>query len=386
MNPKNLKVKIDRTPAQLELVRKLGSKNKLESMAAAEAIASILPQPILQVIMQAAVISSKFATHNFESGTSPSVDLDPYFDVRMRNLVQVWGQSQPGGTATNFVQGLSKLFLQVYPLTSAVSMNKNTLRSADLDYLGASLTKMTQEILVQQEINAANILMASTAQGRINGNKADSGNTNLMIAKTAAANQFGPDDFNTLLANYDRVIASWAGGGTPAASFGSIETILGSPEWMREIRAMAYQPINTRSGAVTTSGATAISAPDSLREEIFKSAGLASFYGTTLEKVWEMGVGRDYNTLFGNYLGSTAVTGFAGSGTSTFDPTTEEVVIGLNTNVFDLIRLRESEGANTLTVTPDDTFSIRSDKVGMICSINEGYASVDSRAKYALIF
>ena len=55
---RNLKISFAKTPEQVALVKKMGSKNKLESLAAAEALASVLTRPILQVIEQAPVISN----------------------------------------------------------------------------------------------------------------------------------------------------------------------------------------------------------------------------------------------------------------------------------------------------------------------------------------
>lgn len=385
MNSKSLKVKIDRTDAQVDLVKKLGSKNKSESMAAAEALAAVLPQPILQVILQSAVISDLFALQTYDAGTPASIDLDPYFDVRAKNLVQVWGQSQPGGTATNFVQGLSQLYVHTFPMDSAISMNKNALRAAKLDYLGASLTKMTQEVLVQAEANNANILMGSLAGARIDFDKTNNAVTNLTLARSNAAGVFSIADFNTLVTNYDRVVSSWVGG-TPSVDKGGITVLLGSPEWMGQVRALAYQPVNTRNGATVTSGASSLAAPEELRAEILRNAGVSSFFGIELRKVWEMGKGRDYNTLFDNYIGSQAIIGNGGTGSAQFNGSTEEIVVGLNPNMFDLVTLRESEGGNELSIVPDDTFSVRSDKIGFVASVKQGSVSVDGRAKYGMIF
>jgi hypothetical protein len=378
-------IKIERTDAQIDLVKKLGSRNKVESMAAAEAIAAILPQPILQVILQAALFSSLYTTQGYDAGTAPFVNLDPYFDIRAKNFVQVWSQFQPGGTATNFSQGLSQLFVQVAPLTSAVSANKNSLRAADLDYLGAVLTKMAQEVLVQQEINAAQVLMGSIAGARIDFNAANTATDNLIISRSTAANIFGPADFNNIMTKYDRVVSSFVGG-TPMGGKNGIDTIVGSVEWMGQVRAMAYNPVNTRNGAETTSGASSLAAPEALREEIFRNAGLASFFGVELRKAWELGVGKEYNAMLSTYLGSTAILGHNDSGSGAFTPASEEFVIGLNSQMFDLVRMRERDGGQEVIVTPDDTFTIRSDKVGFVGEVREGYVSIDGRAKYALVY
>lgn len=56
-----LKVDIKKTPEQIAIARQLGSRNKSESMAAAEAIAAVVSRPLLDVIQQAPVFSNFFA-------------------------------------------------------------------------------------------------------------------------------------------------------------------------------------------------------------------------------------------------------------------------------------------------------------------------------------
>lgn len=382
-----LTVKIARTPEMLEVVKKLGSRNKTEAMAAAEALAAVLPQPILQVINQAAIISSLYTTFNFENGQATKVDLDPFYDVRAGGMVNVWSAFNPGGTATNFVQGQSSMFVNTYPLDTAASANKKALRASNIDYLGAILTKAANEVLLKQEKSAAEMLMISLAGSRIDFNPSNNDASNLLFTRSATQGQFGPADFNAVMTKYDRVISSFVGG-TPSVDKGGIDTMLGSPEFFGQIRAMAYNPVNTRAGSTgTTQSNTSLAAPDALREEIFRTPGIASFYGIELRKVWEFGIGKTYNTLLGNQLGSQVLTGYNDSGTAAFSPTTEQAVVGLNSSMFDLVRARaKDEVGSDLSMIPDDTFTIRSDKIGWYMGIEEGYVSVDGRAKFACIY
>ena len=158
------KIEIKRTPEQVELIKKMGSKNKLESMAAQEAFASAIAPVILAVVEQAPVISNMYSNRPFAEGTAPSVPLDVLFDIRDRNFIQVTTQTQAGGLPTNFVHGLDELFLSVYELDSSVSMYKKYARDARLDVVAALLLRMAQEILVRQEINGASILMNALAR------------------------------------------------------------------------------------------------------------------------------------------------------------------------------------------------------------------------------
>lgn len=387
MNKRKFKVEFARTPEQIALVKQMGSKKKLESMAAAEALAAVMTRPILQVIEQAPVISNMFTTQTFDEGTPASIPLDPYFDVRNRNFLNVWQQSQPGGTAMNFVQGATDLFVQTYPIYSEIAMNKNQLRAGRLDYLAANMTRIVQEVLLVQETNGAFVLLNSIPGSRIDGNGANTAVSNIPVGRSATAGVFQLDDFNTILIGYDRTTASWVGG-TPVNDRRNVTDLLGSPEWMGQIRAIAYQPSNTRQGAVATQGASSIAAPESFREAIFNSASLPTLFDINLHKVYEFGVGRTYNGVFSTAAGSTSFVGNAGVGSATFNSATEQVVVGLNSEMFDLVRLRMNSESGEFALVADDSqnFNVRSDKLGFFGGLNEGYVSVEGRAKYSLIY
>lgn len=384
---RNLKITFARTPEQVALVKKMGSKNKLESLAAAEALAAVLTRPILQVIEQAPVISNLYTTLTYDAGTPSVIPLDPYFDVRARNFLVVWTQSQPGGTAMNFTQGQSDLYVQTYPIYSEVAMNKNWLRAGNIDYLAANMTRIVQEVLLVQEQNAAFVLFNSIPNARIDGNGSNTATNNITLARTATAGVFQLDDFNTMMIGYDRTTASWVGG-TPVNDRRSLTDMLGSPEWMGQVRSIAYQPQNTRQGAVTVQGGSSIAAPENVREQIFNSAGIPTLYDVNLHKVYEMGVSRPYNQIFATAAGSLALptngSGFGGTAGSSFSASTEQIIVGLNSEMFDLARLRMNDENSEFALVADDSFNVRSDKLGFFGQLMEGYVSVDGRAKFAI--
>ncbi len=389
MKPRKLQISFDRTPEQLDLVRRMGSKNKTESMAAAEALAAVMTQPILQVIEQAPVISNLYQQMQYSAGAASTIALDPYFDVRARNFLNVWTSSQPGGNAQNFNDGATEIWVQTFPEVSEVSANKNQLRAGDLDYLAAYLTRLTQEVLLVRETNAAFVLFNSLAGARIDGNGANNATNNLTVARSTSAGVWQLDDWNTTEIGYDRTTASWVGG-TPVNDQRSITDLLGSPEWMGQIRSIAYQPQNTRQGAVTVQGGSSIAAPESVREEIFRGGGIPTLFGVDLHKVYEMGVGRPYNAVYATAVGNTLLpangAGFGGTAGAAFNSATEQVVVGLNTAMFDLVKLTMNEFNSTFSLVADDQFTLRQDRVGFIGQETYGFVSVEGRAKFASIY
>jgi len=368
-----------------KLIKGLGSRNRAEFDAAMEAVAAYIGEVILQVVEQSPVISNLYTTVTYNEGSAPSLPLDVYYDIKDKNYLQVWTQSMPGGLATNFVHGLNELMVACYDIMSAVSMHKRYAREARLDVLAATMERMAQEILVVQETNGANILFAAVAQARYN---AVGGASTPQVIRSAVANIFQMDDFNRIITLLQRIRPSWVGG-TPVGG-NTISHLIGSPEFHEQLRSIAYQPQNTRAGSLATNGATALAAPDAVRDNIFTTAGNPNFFGVELVNVFEMGVAQPYNQLFADYIGATTFQGYGGGSNAVFSPTTEEVVLALslNSNRRALTRLveRGAENGATLTVRPDDSFPMRADKVGFYGSLREGRVSLDSRHLAAIVF
>ena len=379
-----IQIKIEQDADLLKLVKSLGSRNRSEFDAAMEAVAAYVGDVILEVVEQAPVISNLFTTVTYNEGSAPSLPLDVYYDVKDKNYLQVWTQSIPGGLASNFVHGLNELMVACYDIMSAVSMHKRYAREARLDVLAATIERMIQEFLVVRETNAANVLFAAAGQARFG-----PGNTPQVI-RSATANVFQMDDFNRIITLLQRIRPSWVGG-TPVGG-NTVSHLIGSPEFHEQLRSIAYQPQNTRAGSIggTETSNTSISASDKVRDSVFSAAGNPSFFGVELVNVYEMGIGQPYNQLFANYIGATTFQGYGGGAAAAFTPASEEVVLALslNSNRRALTRLveRNQETGTTLVVRPDDSFPMRSDKIGFYGAIREGVVSLDSRHISALVW
>lgn len=382
-----LKIDIQHTPEQVALAQKLGSRNKLESLAAAEAIAAVVAQPLLKVIQQAPVFSNQFARQTYGPDEAPTIPLTPLFDTKSPGYMMVFSTSQAGGLNTNQMTGADEMIVQVHNLSGAASLNKKYLRTQRprLNVISDSLQRLAQEVLVKQNLHATNVLMGALANSFIDGNSANTAASNYQIFRTATQGVFQMDDFNTIMTKYRRIVTSWTGG-TPVGVNTKITDLFGSPEWMGQIRSIAYQPVNTRSGAVATSGATALAATDEVRNRIFNSAGLPSLFDVDLHEYNELGVGQIYNNVFANYA-TAAYAGYGGAGTANFNASTEQVVVGLNLDWFDLISLTQTDlGGAEWSLAADDHYPVRSDLVGWYGSQSSGFVSVDNRGKLALIF
>ena len=152
-----------------------------------------------------------------------------------------------------------------------------------------------------------------------------------------------------------------------------------SPEIKEQIRAFAYQPMNT---VQATSGQTSIPLPDSIRTDVFNSAGMQEIYGVNIVELNELGVGQKYNTLFDEFdSGNVGPHSSAGQATS-FSGSSMELAVGVDNSKGAFVRAiaQESDTGDTFTTTPDDQFTQRNERIGFYGSLEEGRVCIDSRA------
>jgi hypothetical protein len=171
-----------------------------------------------------------------------------------------------------------------------------------------------------------------------------------------------------------RVNASFVGG-TPDSSFSEgLTDLFVSPEVIEDIRAFAYQPMNTR-GVPDSAESTAVPLPDSVRSEIYNNAGTSEIYGVNITEIMELGVSKKYNVLFDQFDGGTIFTGGATSANT-------EIVVGVDSSKGSFIRAiaQNSDTGSSFTAIPDDQYTSRHDKVGFYGSLEEGRVCVDARA------
>ena len=389
-NKKNLNylhVDIKLTPEQQSIVRELASNNRTESLAAQEAIAAAVNRPLLQIIEQAPVFANWFQLYSVGPNEAPKLPLSLFFDIKQRDYLHVFTQSMAGGMATNFVQGISDMYVSTYPYQGGASLDKSFIRSSNLQAVAQTLERIAQEVLILQNRNATNIIMASLAAARIDGNSSNTAVSNLEVIRARTAGVFGLQEFNDMKTKYRRIVSSWVGG-TPLGIKASLTDLAVSPEIMGQIRAISFQPQNTRAGSIgaTETSNTSIAAPESVREEIWKGGGLTSFFETDLHEYNELGVGQSYNTVFDTYAGATSYADVTGAGSAAFNGATEEILVGANQSMFDLVKVRQMPDAGSeWTVAADDSYTTKSGRIGFYGVEQAGYTSLDGRAKIGLI-
>jgi hypothetical protein len=366
-------IKIKQNAEQVELVRAMGSKDKLTSQAAQESFAAAIGPVIGTVLDQAGTASAIFENWGFTGDDAPSFPLDSFFGEGA-GLITTWSNTSiAGGLPSSQIESAGDMKLTVYILESAVNFRKQYARKSNFNVLSMAVGRMVNEVLVKQERQAWSCLLRALGEARTD--SAD----HILLATTQNVLQI--DDFNRLLTLGKRLNRSYAGG-TPVGivSAGTTDFYM-SPEMKEQIRGFAYQPMNTRA-VPNTDESTALGLPDAVREEIYRGAGDTAIFGKNITELNELGLTYKYNVLFNQY----APAGIAASAAN-FSPTTDELVLGLDLSLGVFIRPVEtdSDTGSTVDVQSDDQFYNRSDKVGYWLRLNEGRVVLEGKALVGLI-
>jgi hypothetical protein len=223
--------------------------------------------------------------------------------------------------------------------------------------VGKSFTRVAQEILLKQEATSGNLILGSLADATTNGKSHD-------IA--AAGSTLILDDFNRLLTLAKRINTAWTGG-TPEKRIKGVTDLIMSPEAVEGLRAMAYNPINTKG---TAAGAAAsntgpVTATDEMRNAIYQNAGIPEFYGISIMEINELGQNQKFTKVWNT----------ANTSTNT------DLVIGLDRSRESLFRAvaLDAESGSEFTLLADDQYSVRQQKIGYYGSIEEGRMVLDNR-------
>ena len=369
-----MKITLKRTPEQVELVKAMASRNKTVAYEAQVALAEFIGPVLAEVLNQAPTVSNLFQSLQFNADDNPSIPLDLYYNISDEDYVNVWSQSHAGGLPTNQVlPTASELKLATYSLDSAVSFDRRYAAKSRMDVVSKTFTRVAQEILIKQETTSATLLMTSVASA--------STNSKAHVQVNEVAGKLTLADLNDLLTLAKRINTSWIGG-TPTTRTKGITDIICSPETVQDIRAMAYNPINSQDADGTAPTIEGLAAPDELRMQMFRNAGLPEFYGLSIMEINELGQNQKFNDLFDTAAGSTTYYLPDGSsGGLQFDTADDDFILGVDRTKDSLIRAVavDAESGSEFTLIADDQYSIRQNKIGYFGAIDEGRVVLDNR-------
>lgn len=374
-----MKIRIQETPEQIELIKACASKDRLIAEEAKAAVAELVGPVISEVINNAPSVSNLYQTLPFSEDDNLSIALDLFHDVTDEDYIRIHSQSVAGGLSSNeLYPAHDELKFKTYSLDSAVSLDKKYLRKGRSIDLSKVFTKMAQEFLLKQEKTSINQLLGAlvAASTKVNGSST-AGNH---IINSTTGDQLTLDDFNRLITLSKRLWSSFSSGTPVGGAMVGVTDLLVSPEMVEELRNMAYNPVNTRPGSITSSGATAIPATDEMRAQLMGQAGLPNFFGIGIIEILELGINQRYNKIF------SAINVAAGN-PKTFTQASDEILIGIDRSKESLIRpaIREEGISTEVNVMVDDQFVSRQNKLGWYGKIQEGRLVLEDRVLTGII-
>jgi hypothetical protein len=394
-----MNITLKRTEEQVELIKAMASKNRNVAYEAQAAAAEFVGPVLSEVMNNAPTLSNMFTSFQFNDDDNPSIPLDLYHDISDEDYLEVYSQSVPGGLPSNTITPLhSELKFATYRMETAVDFDRRYAARSRLDVVSKTFSRIAQELLQKQEYTSANLLLGVLANATTNGDA--------HVVASASANQFLIADVNTLITAAKRLNTAW-NGGTPITGTRGVSDLLVSPEIMGEVRAMAYNPINTRglsstlTGTATADGDAAtddtvsvnstgggvIPATEQMRNALYANAGASELYGIALTEINELGVGQRFNDVFKSMVAGGGKAGDVGHSSGNFDTSGDEIIIGLDRGRESLMRAIavDSETGAELNLVADDQYTARQSKIGYFGSIEEGRMVLDKRAVTGIV-
>lgn len=370
-----MKIKFEKTPEQVELVKAMGSSNKAQAIEAQDAFAAFISPVIQEVLLQAGTAPAIYEDMSYDEDDSPSIPVDLYYG-EPEGTFSVWQQTVGGGLPTQQIGSFQEIKVSTYPLDSAISFDKRYVRKCRLDVVARGLERLSNDVLIKQERNAWYVVLKMLADAQTKGVK--------HVFKAGTSGVFQIDDVNKAITLLKRLNAAY-NGATPVGNEGrGLTDLYVSPEIMEQIRGFAYNPVNTRQAV---DGTTSIPLTDSVRDRIFSAAGMSDIWGVSLHELLELGEGRKYNVLFGEIANGKTFAKPDGSDSGAFNSTTQELLIGIDRSRRSFIRTLavNAETGGSFVLRPDDQFLARSNKVGFYGGLEEGRVALDARAVAGII-
>ena len=374
-----MNITLKRTDEQVELVKAMASRNRDTAYEAQAALAEFMGPVLAEVVNQAPTLSNMFSSFSFNADSNPSLPLDLYYDINADDYIKVYSTTVPGGLPTNQVlPTASEMKFTTYRLDSAISFDRRYAAQSRLDVVGKSFTRIAQEVLLKQEATSANLLLGSLADAVTNDKDHVKAQANSSLGFTLA-------DFNELITLAKRINTAWTGG-TPEGAVKGITDLLVSPEVMEDLRAMAYNPVNTKGASGTATNPAGeplggnIAAPEAYRSSVFTNGGVPELYGIGLMELNELGPNRKFTRVFEQFAS-------AGSTTAQTFSSGNDLVIGLDRTRESLIRAvaTDAESGSEFTLAADDQYSVRQQKIGYYGSLEEGRMVIDNRVLTGII-
>lgn len=368
-----MNITITHSQEACELVKALASTDKETRYNAQVAIADIIGPVLEKQNDQAPILCNLFRLQTFSDGSNPTIPLDAYREISDSNYIKLWQSNIAGGVPTNEVfPSTAEFHVALSHIETATEFHKKHIAQGLIDVVARCFEFMGQELLVKEETACANTLIAALADAETNGKK--------HVMRSSFKGQFTLDDFGALRVFAKRLYTSWINGTPTSVGKKGVTDLFMGPELVNSIFKMSYNAVNTQPAPMEGALKNGLLAPEDIRRQLYAASGDFSLLGIHIHEYNEFGIGQRYNELFAKLAGETEYDG------AKFDKAAEQIILGIDSSVDSLYRFSTvSDDGRTIQFQPDDSYTIRSGKIGWYGGKDVGHIVLDDRALSAII-
>ena len=322
------------SPEFIDLLKRAGSNNKAESIAAQSKIAKALELPLREGVLVGDIVGNIFERIPMAPGTSTEFPLDLISPGEEADFTAYTNPGH-GRVPERSVEG-DYVMIPTYSITNSIDFLLRYAREARWDVVARAAQVMEAGFVKKMNDDGWHTLLAAGVDRNI-----------LVYDADAAAGQFT----KRLVSLMKVVMRRNAGGNSGSIKRGSLTDMYMSPEGVEDIRNWGVDQLDEVS-----------------RREIYvasDSAGSVSrVFGVNIHALDELGEGQEYQDYFTNEL------------SGTLGPASDvELVVGLDLAANDSFVMPVKQ---EVTIYEDDTLH-RQQRAGMYGFAEIGYGVLDSR-------
>jgi hypothetical protein len=320
--------------AFIELLKRSGSADKNEALAAQREIAKAIEAPLRQGVLVGNILDGIFEAIQMEPGSTSEFPLDLLAPGEEDEFVAYTNPGH-GRIPERAVEG-DYVMVPTYAITSSIDWLLRYARDARWDVIGRAAQVLEASFVKKMNDDGWHTLLSAGVDRNI-----------LVYDADAAAGQFT----KRLVSLMKTVMRRNGGGNTASLNRGRLTDVYLSPEALEDIRNWGVDQVD-----------------EVTRREIFQaadgSASLTRVFGINLHDMDELGESQEYQNFFSNEL------------SGSLGPTSDvELVVGLDLQSNDsfIMPIREN-----VQVFEDDNMH-RQQRAGMYGWAELGFAVLDNR-------
>ena len=318
------------TEFMIELLKKSGSKDKNESLAATRELAKALELPLREAVLSGDILGDIFETVDVTNGVTAEFPLDMIVPGTEKDYI-AYTIPKAGAIPHRNVEG-DYVQVPVFEVGNSIDWLLKYARAARWDIVKRAMQVLEAGMVKKHNDDGWHTLLAAGVDRNIG-----------VFDGDAAAGQF-----TKRLVSLMKVIMRRNGGGNSSSvNRGKLTDIYMSPEGMEDIRGWGIDQVD-----------------ETTRREIYVAGDgtLNKVFGVYLHDLDELGEGQEYQSFFTNSLSGTMASGDV------------ELVVGLDlTKKSSFVRPVES----ALEVFEEDNHRAR--RAGLYCWDSSGFGVLDGR-------